>query len=61
MNNLPSTSKSKLNDGFEDDEIFEDSSLLANFDNSFIQRSKFSESNLNDSRNKSGLNVRYVY
>ncbi|CAH0702783.1 unnamed protein product [Spodoptera exigua] len=57
MNNLPSTSKSKQNDGFEDDEIFEDSSLLADFDNSFVQRSKFSESNLNDSRNKSGLNV----
>uniref|UniRef100_A0A2H1W717 SFRICE_005638 n=1 Tax=Spodoptera frugiperda TaxID=7108 RepID=A0A2H1W717_SPOFR len=57
MNNLPSTSKSKQNDGFEDDEIFEDSSLLANFDTSFVQRSKFSESNLNDSRNKSGLNV----
>ncbi|XP_022825021.1 Fanconi anemia group M protein [Spodoptera litura] len=57
MNNLPSTSKSKQNDGFEDDEIFEDSSLLADFDNSFVQRSKFSESNLNDSRNKSGLNI----
>ncbi|KAJ8727425.1 hypothetical protein PYW07_001544 [Mythimna separata] len=58
MNNLPSTSKSKQNDGFEDDEIFDDSTLLAHFDNSsFIQRSRFSENNINDSANRSALNV----
>lgn len=57
MNNFPSTSK-KQNDEFEDDEIFEDSSLLADFDNSFKQTSKFSESNINDSVNRSALNVR---
>lgn len=59
MNNLPSTSKSKQSDGFEDDEIFDDSTLLAHFNNSsFIQRSRFSEGNLNDSANRSALNVR---
>lgn len=58
MSNNPSTSKEKI--VFEDDEIFEDSSILANFDNSSFKdkTTKFSENNVNDSLNKSGLNVR---
>lgn len=54
--NKPSCSESKKNDGFEEDDIFEDSSFLDNFDNSFKQTSKISESNINVSRND--LNVR---
>nr|XP_049694549.1 Fanconi anemia group M protein [Helicoverpa armigera] len=57
MSNIPSTSKSKQYDGFEDDDLFDDSSLLANFDSTSIQRSKFSESVINDSGNRSALNV----
>lgn len=58
MSNNPGTSKEKV--VFEDDEIFEDSSILANFDNSSFRdkTSKFFENNVNDSLNKSGLNVR---
>lgn len=58
MSNIPSTSKERII--FEDDEIFEDSSILANFNNSSFrdETSKFSENNINDSINKSGLNVR---
>ncbi|PZC85522.1 hypothetical protein B5X24_HaOG216630 [Helicoverpa armigera] len=57
MSNIPSTSKSKQYDGFEDDDLFDDSSLLAHFDSTSIQRSKFSESVINDSGNRSALNV----
>lgn len=58
MSNNPSTSKENV--VFEDDEIFEDSSILANFDNSSFRdkTSKAFENNVNNSLNKSGLNVR---
>ncbi|XP_026321852.1 Fanconi anemia group M protein [Hyposmocoma kahamanoa] len=57
MSNNPSTSKENV--VFEDDEIFEDSSILANFDNSSFRdkTSKAFENNVNNSLNKSGLNV----
>ncbi|KAJ0178929.1 hypothetical protein K1T71_005704 [Dendrolimus kikuchii] len=44
-------------DVFEDDEVFNDSSFLAKLDYSAFQKSNIFESNLNDSANKSGLNV----
>lgn len=58
MNNFPSTSKSKQNDDFEDDEIFEDSTFLAEFNDSSKQISKFTQNYINTSLNKSALNVR---
>ncbi|XP_075971477.1 FA complementation group M [Anticarsia gemmatalis] len=57
MTNTPSSSKTKQNDEFEDDEVFDDSSLLANFDNTFKQTSRFSESHIEDSFNRTALNV----
>ncbi|XP_060801684.1 Fanconi anemia group M protein [Amyelois transitella] len=45
-------------DVFEDDELFENSSFLTNFENSsFKEKAGFSESHINDSHNTSELNV----
>lgn len=54
MNNFPKTDKSNCD--FEDDEVFDDSSFLAKFDSTSFKETRFSE--INDSFNKSGLNVR---
>ncbi|KAL0882210.1 hypothetical protein ABMA27_000753 [Loxostege sticticalis] len=53
MNNFPKTDKSNCD--FEDDEVFDDSSFLAKFDSTSFKETRFSE--INDSFNKSGLNV----
>lgn len=50
-------SQSRL-DVFEDEEVFNNSSFLAKFDTTAVQKSHGFENNLNDSIDKNGLNVR---
>lgn len=54
-----SASHSNHTSGFEDDEIFDDSTFLANFDNTSFRQKKVPESNVDNSLNTSTLNVRY--
>ncbi|XP_026755361.2 uncharacterized protein LOC113515378 isoform X2 [Galleria mellonella] len=57
MNNIPGTSKSIYNLD-DEDEVFDDSSFLANFENSsFRENPKIPIADGNNSLNKSGLNV----
>lgn len=58
MNNLPTTSKSKQNDDFDEDDIFEDSTFLANFQDSSFKKTGNGQDNINNSLNASALNVR---
>lgn len=53
-----SASNSKQTSAFEDDELFDDSTFLANFDNTSFKQTKVFESNVNDYFNTSALNVR---
>ncbi|KAJ2951902.1 hypothetical protein O0L34_g4153 [Tuta absoluta] len=57
MNNQPSTSKQNVS--AHEDEVFEDSTILANFNNSSFREanSRISENYMNRSLNKSGFNV----
>jgi hypothetical protein len=58
MNRLPFSNKSKADSEFVEDEVFDDSSFLAKFEDTSFKETRVSKSIINDSINKSDLNVR---
>lgn len=58
MNNSKNCRDEKVIDEYEDDEVFDDSTFLANFANTSFDKPKLHVKTSNGSLNKNDLNVR---